>query len=142
MFTLHEVRDKAVAAVRRGDVAGLVATYHPDAVLTAPEGRFTGRDQIRVFWRSQLEPFSDHEVSVVTTCETADTLILEWTYCATHTGPLELPGGAPLPATGKRLTQRGIGVSVVVDGLITEERLYYDLAELLGQLGLLAEGRA
>jgi steroid delta-isomerase-like uncharacterized protein len=55
------------------------------------------------------------------------------TVCrGTNTGAI-----GPLPGTGLPFTFRGVSIGEVSpDGLVTEQRDYWDLAGLLGQLGL------
>lgn len=52
------------------------------------------------------------------------------------------PSETTVPATGRRVRQRGIDVAVLADGLIGRQRVYYDNVEAFSQLGLLpgAEG--
>jgi steroid delta-isomerase-like uncharacterized protein len=55
----------------------------------------------------------------------------EWTFAGTHRGEF-----AGIPATNKRAEIRGASVILWREGGICEERLYYDAADLLRQLGL------
>ena len=51
----------------------------------------------------------------------------------TNTGPL-----GPMPATGKPFTLRGVSIGTVTPaGLVDTHRDYWDMAALLGQLGML-----
>lgn len=54
----------------------------------------------------------------------------------THLGPLLLPGGSMLEATGQRIAVRGAGLCTIENGLIVSDRDYYDQLELFSQLGL------
>jgi hypothetical protein len=64
----------------------------------------------------------------------------EWTFVGTQTGPLTLPDGTELPATGKPLEIRGMELVLVRDGKIVVDNLYYDPTVFLAQLGLVPVG--
>jgi steroid delta-isomerase-like uncharacterized protein len=49
--------------------------------------------------------------------------VVEWTFSGKH------------PATGREVTFRGASVLELKDGLISEERDYYDLPEMVAQIG-------
>jgi ketosteroid isomerase-like protein len=135
-----KLRGEFYAAVEHSDLAGMVSCYRPDAVLVQPDGRFEGQEQIEAYYRAQLAMFSGLRFTVRATHRTADTDVAEWSFSATNTGPIEAPGGEPLPATGADVSVRGADVLVAADGLIREHRFYYDQVELMGQLGLLPDG--
>ena len=54
----------------------------------------------------------------------------------TNTGPLSLPDGSTVPATGKAVRVRGCDIATVADGMIVRHHFYFDQMELLTQLGL------
>jgi steroid delta-isomerase-like uncharacterized protein len=137
MSSISQVRERFLEAVAANDVAAVVACYAEDAVLTAPEGRFEGRDYVEAYYRPQFEAFPDGILTVVATHDQGETGVGEWLFTGTNTGPLELPGGEVIPPTGKRVTQRGVDVAIIREGLIREHRIYYDQLELIEQLGKL-----
>jgi steroid delta-isomerase-like uncharacterized protein len=59
--------------------------------------------------------------------EQGDTATLEWTFRGTHSG--DTPG---LEATGREISLPGVSVYRLRDGLIEEERVYWDAATLFG----------
>lgn len=66
-----------------------------------------------------------------------DDLAYEWVARATHTGPLASPQGE-VPPTGRRFEVRGCTViGLDPQGLIVEEREYWDSASFMQQLGLM-----
>jgi ketosteroid isomerase-like protein len=136
IVNLSETRKKFLYAVSRGDVDMILDLYQPDAVLEAPEGRFEGREQIEQYYRAQLTPL-DAELKVQAVHRDGNTEIGEWVMEATHTGDMQLPDGTTLAATGRQVRQRGVDVAVYVDGLVSQQRVYYDNVEALSQLGLL-----
>jgi ketosteroid isomerase-like protein len=142
MVSPNELRNRLLAAVDRKDLAEITDCYHEDAVLIAPEGRFEGRDYVEAYFRIQFDGFPDTRLSVSSTHDSDNIGIAEWTFTGTNTGPLELPGNGTVPATGKRVSQRGADICVLDGNRIREHRLYYDQLELVEQLQLqsLAKG--
>jgi ketosteroid isomerase-like protein len=134
MTTVASIRAAFVAAAQSRDLDAILDCYAPDAVMIAPEGRFEGRDGIAAYFRPQFDAFSDLRLEITHVHDDGDTGVGEWTFSGTNSRPLELPDGTQLPATGRRVTQRGADVAVAVDGRIREHRLYYDQVELLQQL--------
>ena len=59
-----------------------------------------------------------------------DLVVLRWTVTGTHTGYR-----GDLPATGKRVQFSGININRVIDGKIVEEWVYFNMADVLKQLG-------
>jgi len=55
----------------------------------------------------------------------------------THKGPLAGPGGQMIPATYKRVRLPFCELTRMENGKIAEERVYFDLAGMLMQLGLM-----
>jgi steroid delta-isomerase-like uncharacterized protein len=67
----------------------------------------------------------DAVCEVRTWMEDGDTLAVEWTWSGTHTGDLE-----GWPATGRKFTLEGCNITVLQDGLILDERSYWDWESL------------
>lgn len=61
-------------------------------------------------------------------------VLVEATVTGTHTGPLSLPHGVELAATGRRISIQFVLLMRFVDGLLAEERLFFDHHELIHQL--------
>ena len=54
-----------------------------------------------------------------------------------NTGPLVLPDGTDLPATGKRVELKGMDLAQMRDGKVAVQHMYYDNMARNRQLGLL-----
>ena len=87
--------------------------------------------------RRRNEPFSDGRMETSRVIEDGATVVAEWTGWATNTGPLAMPGGTEIPATGKTIEVSGVSIVMVRDGKIATERDYFDNAALMSQLGLM-----
>ena len=48
--------------------------------------------------------------------EEGDTVMGEWTYRATHSGPFVIADGTEIPATGKTMELNGVTVCQITDG--------------------------
>jgi predicted ester cyclase len=60
----------------------------------------------------------------------------EGIFGGTHTGPLETPQG-DIPATGRKVKVKfAFILDVTPEGLIAEDRSYFDSASMMSQLGL------
>jgi ketosteroid isomerase-like protein len=134
MGKIEQLRERFLAAVAATDVAAILANYHDDALLVAPEGSYQGRDYIEAYYRQQFDAFQDAVLTIHATHECGNVGIAEWTMSAVSTGAFELPGAGTVPPTRQHVTQRGADIAVVEDGRIREHRLYYDQLELIDQL--------
>ena len=63
-----------------------------------------------------------------------DKTVNRWTVTATNTGPLQTPEGE-LPPTGKKIRFSGVAISRRVNEKIVEEWSYFNMLDLLLQLG-------
>jgi steroid delta-isomerase-like uncharacterized protein len=139
-MTNRELLDYYVERYNAGDLDAIMDLYAEDAVQGMPDGVFQGREAIRQrLWR-ELEAIPDVTHTVTSFVEQGDAFCDEWTFVGTHTGgPLTLPNGDELPATGKRVEVKGMEiVRVNEEGKITLNTLYYDNLAVAFQLGLLS----
>jgi ketosteroid isomerase-like protein len=142
MGEAREVMDRLTDALtEHPDLKVIAELYAEDAVAYTPdEGEIRGRDNIVEYWRQMTEAVPGARFDSLHSYEVGDTAIDEGVFSGRNTGPLALPTGDSLPATGKEVRIRGVDLATVKDGRITEYRLYFDEMEFLGQLGLLPEG--
>ena len=140
MSAYRKLLDRYVERYNAGDLDGVMELYADDAVQGMPDGVFEGRAAIRERLANELEAIPDVTHTVVSFVEEGDAFADEWTFVGTHTGPLRLPDGTVLPATGKRVEVRGMEiVRVAPDGKIVLNTLYYDNLAVALQLGLFQE---
>lgn len=108
----------------------------PDIVISSPllagvRGLDAHRRTNQQFWKSM----PDFQFKVVNIAAKGDFVATELVGAGTSTGPTELPGRDPIPPTGKRVEFGLAGFfRVNSNGLITEERYYYDRMALMQQL--------
>ena len=138
---VEDTLKKLVDAINGKDQDAFVAIYASDAILYQPGSPdpFRGRDEILGSIEVFFQAFPDLHMEIATLMSQGDKGVMEVEMSGTNTGPMESPDG-PIPATNKRVTLRGVGVVIVnTEGLITEDRQYYDTASMLGQMGLIPE---
>jgi len=134
-----QLNDDAAKLYSKGDIEAFVDTYADDAVLRSPDGLFEGRQAIREYWTNEKAAFPDSNVEMTQSIADGDIVMGEWTWTATNTGPLQLPDGTELPATGKHVEVGGAEMVRFRDGKVVEHTLYFDNMGAFAQLGLLPE---
>ncbi len=130
-----ETVQRVLDAFDADDEAAVLALLHEDLVVEAPGGvRLAGREAGAGYSASILAAFDDVDVDTHLLAEQGELVAEEYTLTATHTGVLRDPDGTEHPPTGRRVTLRVVEVYRVRDGLVTENRLYYDQALLTRQV--------
>jgi len=76
-------------------------------------------------------------VPIIALVEDDELLGEEGALSGTNTGPIPMPAGTELPATGAPIDLPYCAMHVVRDDRIVESRYYWDQMAMLGQLGLL-----
>ncbi|MGH9524440.1 MAG: ester cyclase [Terriglobales bacterium] len=124
-------------AVDKGDMQAFRRLYAPDAVLYVPlsPDPIGGRDAIWQYETAMHEAFPAATLETHKPVVEHDTIAVEWTYSGRNTGPIATPMRI-IPATNQLMSIRGVSFLHFKDGLITQERRYYDVRSLYQQLGL------
>ena len=131
--------ERYVELYNAGDLDGVMDLYAEDAVQLMPDGTFEGRSAIKERLAKELAAFADIAHRYVSYVEQGDAFADEWVFVGTHTGPLLLPDGTELAATGKRVEMPGMEFVRVRDGKIVVDNLYYDNLAVAAQFGLLPQ---
>lgn len=96
---------------------------------------YPGRDGVRSYYEQLMTALPDLEIQVRQQHVTDDNVLLEVLICGTHLGPWR-----GLPATGRRVEVPLCGVYTFDDeDRLSGERIYYDRATVLRQLGVFRE---
>jgi predicted ester cyclase len=93
--------------------------------------------QNRAYNQNFLTAFPGSKFEVVLTVTQGDYVVTNWKVSGVHTGPLQTPSGGTIPPTGKRASLTGSSTAQVKNGKVVHSWNFWDLASLLGQLGLL-----
>jgi ketosteroid isomerase-like protein len=133
------VLERYVELYNAGDLDGVMDLYAEDSVQLMPDGLFQGRRAIKDRLAKELDAFSDIAHRYTSYVEEGDAFADEWVFVGTHTGPLVLPDGSELAATGKRVEMPGMEYVKMRDGKIVVDNLYYDNLAVAAQFGLLPQ---
>ena len=106
-------------------------------VVDVPNG-ITGRGKEAVlgFTQGWAAGFPDSTIEIVNLAVVGTTAVVEYKGTGTHTGALRTPAG-DIPPTGRRVELSVCEVHTLRNGKTTRLRIYYDIASLMTQLGLM-----
>lgn len=135
------IEDFQKAMFEEHDAEAVARLYAADAVYSDPAlGQLQGTQAIKEAYEGFLAAFPDISSNVVNVIGSDNMLAGELKVRGTHTGPLELGTGNTVPATGRNFELDVCWIGRIdSDGLIAEDRTYYDLAGWMRQLGLLEQ---
>jgi steroid delta-isomerase-like uncharacterized protein len=136
MGQTRDVAERYFRSIEKGDVAGALQLLQPGAEFTNPLGAVPVPEGVRAMLQGYVAGFPDNRFEVKHVLEVGDQVALEGDWVGTHTGPLPLPDGNSVPATGKKVRSPFVTIFRVSEGRIASHRSYWDLAGFLGQLGL------
>jgi steroid delta-isomerase-like uncharacterized protein len=140
MGEAREVMDRVTEAIFNNDLEAAKEIYAADAVLETPDaGTISGRDDVVAYMAGFSSAFPDSSYESSYKHESGNSAVDEGYFVGKHTGPLQLPTGESIPATGKSVRVRACDVATVQNGKITSHRFYFDQMDFLQQLGLAPE---
>jgi steroid delta-isomerase-like uncharacterized protein len=116
----------------RQDFEATLATFaHPRYELMATGEVYDGRDEVARYYATSRAAFPDQRNVVRALHHADDAVIVEFDLLGTHEGPFR--GIAP---TGRAFTCPMVAVFLFADDRIVCERVYFDAATILRQLGI------
>jgi steroid delta-isomerase-like uncharacterized protein len=120
------------------DLDGMAAQAAVGAeIMSVPTGMtLEGPDGFRQYIQGWASAFPDSKIEVTNVIAGEEGAVVEFRGRGTHTGPLMAPTGE-IPATGKSVDIPFCDVLQIKDGKITSMHSYFDLATMMGQLGLM-----
>jgi steroid delta-isomerase-like uncharacterized protein len=136
MGQAREIAERYFRNIEQGDVAGALACLAPGAEFINPLGAMPVPDGVRMMLEGYVSGFPDNRFEVKNVIEAGDQVVMEADWVGTHAGPLPLPDGSAVPATGRAVRAPLVTVFRVREGRIVSHRGYWDLAGFLAQLGL------
>jgi steroid delta-isomerase-like uncharacterized protein len=138
MGTAADITRRIFQAYNDRDLDGMLASVNPDVRITLPGGQLiSGKEEMSAHEQQEWEGFPDARVEVRQVIDQGSMAVAEYMWAATNTGPLNLPDGSTLPATGKRIELPCVTVVEINDGLVAAERSYWNQMEAFQQMGLL-----
>ncbi|HEX8769629.1 MAG TPA: ester cyclase [Acidimicrobiales bacterium] len=131
------VLERGIELWNSHDRDGWVGLFDEAAELRAPGGlQASGRSGAELFYDTWDEAFPDNTIELDAAFAAGEHGAEEARFTGTHNGILRTPNG-DIPATGKSVVSQFVAVARVQDDKITSFHIYFDVAELLGQLGLM-----
>jgi steroid delta-isomerase-like uncharacterized protein len=133
---MYRVREH-VAGENRHDLAAIMATVSPTAEYDeVPWGeRSSGRDAVQAYYTQLLESVPDLQIDVQRWHHAGETIVIEVVIRGTHLGAWR-----GLPPTGRPVEIPLCGIFTFDgDDRIAGEKIYYDRATVLRQLGVFHE---
>jgi steroid delta-isomerase-like uncharacterized protein len=135
---MKKLAEKVQEAVDNKDMAALAQLYAEDAklIMSGEAEPIQGREAIERSEAAIFRAMPDFHAKFTPIVISGDYIVFEVVSQGTFTGPLASPEG-DIPPTGKRVLYKVAFIAKVnADGLIEEDRTYYDTAEVMRQLGL------
>jgi steroid delta-isomerase-like uncharacterized protein len=129
--------EEHVRRENRHDLPGIMATFGDDAVYDdAPwDEHHAGRGAVEQYYRDLLAALPDLQIDVQNRLVTDDAVVLEVMISGTQTGPWR-----GLPATGRPVRFPLCAIyHFTSNGKLASEKIYYDRAGVLRQVGLYHE---
>ncbi len=128
---------KYVQAFNSHDESTLKSLLAPNARLSAPgDVRLDGRDAVIGYTNSWMKALPDARISVTHEIVSAPWIVQEFTFEGPHKGPLTGPTGT-IQATNRKISGQCVSITRYENDLEVETRLYFDVVQLLSQLGVM-----
>ena len=141
MTNLEQTAKRWVELFDKRDARGLMALYSENCVNAQPHlpQPIKGKKATEEDLGGLFKAFPDGRLVANQTLVSGDTVAMEWTFTGSQTGPLTGPTGT-IPPSGKRVTLKGAEfIRVDAQGLIVDERGYFDLVNFMTQLGAMPQ---
>lgn len=133
----RELAQAGIDVFNARDSEAMRKLYRSDATVTNPDSPSPmSVDEMISGFDISLSSFPDASVSLGLVVAEGDSVAFEMTWTGTHEGPLLLPDGFELPATGRTVSFSVAVMLEMAEGLILRERQYYDNLSILDQLGV------
>ena len=114
------------------DFDATIGTFsHPRYEIIPTGDVFDGEEAVRQYFEDTRIAFPDQRNELLALYHADEGVIVEFDLKGTHLGPLR-----GIPATGKEFTCRTVAFFLFEDDRIVCERVYFDAATILSQLGL------
>ena len=139
MSKARQVMRASVDAFNAHDEERLRSLYADDVVFEAPGGiRQTGANRAVEYALGWLRAFPDGQLKILTEVANDEWVAHRFAFEGTHEATLIGPQGE-IPATNRRLTVSGVELVRVEDGVIVENYVCFDQAQVLTELGAMPE---
>ena len=118
--------------LNKGNIDMIDTHFAENYVNKTVTSTVNGKADAKKYFGAFLTGFSDIDFVVDEIFGVDNRVVKRWTFNATHTGEF-----AGIPATGNKISLKGVSVSRIVNGKIAEELDYMDDLGFLQQLGVI-----
>jgi predicted ester cyclase len=135
---LKKIADKITRTVNSGDPVAITKLYAPGAVMlqSGEQGPVRGHAALLKYYQGMYKSFPDMKVEWSSILFSGDTIVFEGVNRGTFSCPMTTPEGDVGP-TGKSFNMRLVFIGEISpDGLIAEDRTYFDNQDFMRQVGL------
>jgi steroid delta-isomerase-like uncharacterized protein len=134
--TLREVREEIVRehmdSENRHEFDATIATFdHPRYELIGTGDVYDGADEVARYFEETRTAFPDQRNELIAMHHADDAVLVEAMLYGTHDGPFR-----GLPPTGRSFEMQFLAVFVFDEDRLICERVYFDSATILRQLGI------
>ena len=136
---LKKVADKIIETMKSSDPVAVTNLYAPDAVMIQSDvsSPVRGREALLEYYKAMYKAMPDFKADLSVVAFSADTIVFEVVGAGTFTAPLATPEGE-VPPTGKKVGFKAAFLAKISpDGLIAEDRSYFDNLAFMKQLGVI-----
>lgn len=129
-----KLADQYSRAINTHDAKALAMLYAEDAIVVQPDTTepLKGRANIEKTYAGYFRTCPDLTIELLTVVCTGDQVAFEYLEKGTFTGPM-----GEIAPTGKSFAIKGVFFTKVnAEGLVIEDRTYYDQMSLLNQMGI------
>ena len=120
--------------LNKGNIDIIDTHFASNYVNKTVSSTVNGQAEAKEFFGAFLTGFSDINFVVDEIFGVDDRVVKIWTFNGTHTGEF-----AGIPATGNKITLKGMSVARIVDGKIEEELDFMDDLGFMQQLGVIPQ---
>jgi predicted ester cyclase len=119
------------------DESALRSLFAENARFIAPgDVRLVGRDAIAGYTKSWMTALPDAKITVTHEIVSGPWVVQEFSFDGTHKAPLTGPMGT-IQATNRKVSGQSVSITRYENDLVAETRLYFDVVQLLTQLGVM-----
>lgn len=138
MGDTRSVMERGLELWNAHDREGWISLFAETAELRAPGGmEASGRSGAELFYDTWNEAFPDNAIEAAVVFDAGGQGAEEARFTGTHTGTLRTPNG-DIPPTGKAVVSQYAAVVRVENDKVTSFHMYFDVADVLAQLGLMS----
>ena len=133
-----KLNDAVIESWNRHDTKKFL-TYCDEKIVWRDTGSpepMKGKDGAGEFFNMWSTAFPDFRIKVLNKVVSEETIAVEIEFSGTNTGPMRMPDQPEIPATNRKVVNRGCYFGKVKNGKFIEVHTYPDLAGMMVQLGL------